>query len=85
MYTTSVRKVGGSVMISIPPLVLDPSGIVPGQKCGIELIDGKIVISPEPKLEYKIEDLMNESDFPRFEERGMDEEGFIYARPLKDV
>ncbi|MDT6942386.1 antitoxin [Brucella pseudogrignonensis] len=79
MYKTSVRKVGGSVMVAIPPFVLDQSGIVPGQKCGIEFKEGRIQIMADPLPEYRLEELMANSEFPEIDDLGDEELKYINA------
>lgn len=79
MYKTSVRKVGGSVMVAIPPFVLDQSGIVAGQRCGIEFKDGRIQIMADPIPEYRFEELLSNSEFPEVEELGNEELNYINA------
>ena len=79
MYKTSVRKVGGSVMVAIPPFVLDQSGMVPGQRCGIEFKEGRIQIIADPIPEYRFEELLANSEFPEVNALGNEELNYINA------
>jgi antitoxin ChpS len=44
MYTTYLRKVGGSVMLAIPPALLEVLHLQPGAKVGIAVESGRLVV-----------------------------------------
>ena len=58
MHTTSLRKVGGSVMLALPPALLDVLRLAPGAKVGISVRHGALVVQPKPR--YRLQDLLAE-------------------------
>jgi antitoxin ChpS len=49
MHTTKLRKVGGSVMLAVPPALLDVLGLEPGAKVGIVVESDRLVVEPESR------------------------------------
>jgi len=62
MHTTTLRKVGGSVMITVPPVFLDILHLSIGEKLGLTVKDGQMIIKPKIKPKYKLEDLLAQCD-----------------------
>jgi len=58
MHTTNLRKVGGSVMLAVPPALLDLLHLRPGAKVGIAVQGGRLVVEPQPRPRYSLEDLL---------------------------
>lgn len=58
MYKTYLRRVGGSVMLAIPPALLDISGLRPGAKVGISIERGRLVLQPQPRPRYSLNELL---------------------------
>jgi len=54
MHTTNLRKVGGSVMMALPPALLDVLQLKVGASVGIAVADGRSVIDPQPKPKYTL-------------------------------
>lgn len=72
MYATNLRRVGGSVMLAVPPAFLDQLHLQAGATVGISLADGHIVIDPTPRPIYTLKELLAASDYshpPIAEER----------------
>ncbi len=46
MYNTTFRKVGGSLMMSVPPALIDILGIKPGDAGTVDVRDGQLVAEP---------------------------------------
>lgn len=46
MYNTTFRKVGGSLMMSVPPALIDVLGIKPGDAGTVDVRDGQLVAAP---------------------------------------
>lgn len=44
MHTTTLRKVGGSVMLSVPPALLEQMHLQAGSSVTISLEGGKLVV-----------------------------------------
>ena len=62
MHTTNLRKVGGSVMLAVPPALLDILDLEPGAKVGISVQTGRLVVEPQPRRRYSLDELLNESN-----------------------
>jgi antitoxin ChpS len=62
MHTTNLRKVGGSVMLAVPPALLDILKLEPGAKVGITIESGRLVVQPESRPRYSLEELLAQCD-----------------------
>ena len=62
MHTTSLRKVGGSVMLAIPPALLNILRLRSGAKVGIAVESGRLVVDPQPRVRYTLEELLAQCD-----------------------
>jgi antitoxin ChpS len=58
MHTTNLRKVGGSVMLAVPPALLDILHLQPGAKVGIAVKSGRLVVEPRPRRRYTLDELL---------------------------
>ncbi len=63
MHTTSLRKVGGSVMLAVPPVLLNLLQLKAGEIVGVDVEDGRLVVEPRPKPRYTLEELLAASDY----------------------
>jgi antitoxin ChpS len=63
MHTTHLRKVGGSVMLALPPALLDLLQLKVGATVSVEVADGRLVVDPQPKPRNTLEELLALSDF----------------------
>lgn len=63
MHTTNLRKVGGSVMLAVPPVFLDQLHLHVGAVVGLVITDGRLVIDPKPKPRYTLAELLAASDY----------------------
>ena len=61
-YTVVLRKVGGSVMLALPPAVLDMIDLVAGQRVAVSIADGKIVVEPGGRPRYTLAELLGRCD-----------------------
>ena len=52
MHTTNLRKVGGSIMLAVPPALLDILQLRPGAKVGIAVQSGRLVVEPQQRPHY---------------------------------
>jgi antitoxin ChpS len=70
MLRVQLRKVGGSVMLTVPPAILQQLGLGPGATVGIDVEDGRLIIEPAPKRRYSLDELLARCDpsAPRGEE-----------------
>ena len=64
MHTTNLRKVGGSVMLAVPPAFLDQLHLQAGAMVGLAVVDGCLVVDPKPKPRYTLAELLAASDYP---------------------
>ena len=72
MHTTNLRKVGGSIMLAVPPAFLDQLHLQVGATVGVTVSDGHLVIDPKPRRRYTLAQLLAASDYsqpPSAEER----------------
>lgn len=62
MHTTNLRKVGGSVMMAVPPALLDLLHIGAGAKVGLAVDNGRLVVDPQPRPRYTLDALLAQCD-----------------------
>lgn len=62
MHTTNLRKVGGSVMLAVPPALLNSVGLRPGAKVGIAVERGRLVVEPQKRRRYTLDQLLAQCD-----------------------
>ena len=65
MHTRSLRKVGGSTMLPIPPALLDVLRLAPGAKVSLAVDDGRLIVEPQPRPHYTLSELLAASDYSR--------------------
>jgi antitoxin ChpS len=58
MHTTSLRKVGGSVMLAVPPALLGTLRLQPGAKVGIAVEGGRLIVEPRQRPRYTLTELL---------------------------
>ena len=63
MHTTNLRKVGGSIMLAVPPAFLDQLHLQAGAVVGLSIADGHLVIDPKPRQRYTLAELLVASDY----------------------
>ena len=62
MHTTNLRKVGGSVMLAVPPALLDILRLRPGAQVGIAVESGRLVVEPLQRPHYTLDELLAQCD-----------------------
>jgi antitoxin ChpS len=62
MHSTNLRKVGGSVMLAVPPALLEILQLQPGAKVGIAVDDGCLIVKPQPRPRYSLAELLAQCD-----------------------
>ncbi|HEY7930010.1 MAG TPA: antitoxin [Steroidobacteraceae bacterium] len=65
MHTTNLRKVGGSIMMVVPPALLDVLKLKAGATVGVSVIEGCLVIDPHPRPRYTMVELLAASDYSK--------------------
>lgn len=63
MHTTTLRKVGGSVMLAVPPAFLDQLHLQSGATVGLAVEHGCLIINPRPRPRYTLDELLAVSDY----------------------
>ena len=58
MHVTNLRKVGGSIMLAVPPALLEVLRLGPGTKVGIAIESGRLVIQPQKRPRYTLAELL---------------------------
>ena len=59
---TSLRKVGGSVMLAVSPVFLEELKINSGSMVDVALLEGRLVVKPITKPQYNLADLLARCD-----------------------
>jgi antitoxin ChpS len=63
LHTTKLRKVGGSIMLAVPPAFLDQLQLKAGAEVGLAISDGRLVVEPTSRPRYTLAELLAASDF----------------------
>ncbi|MGL4287334.1 AbrB/MazE/SpoVT family DNA-binding domain-containing protein (plasmid) [Methylobacterium radiotolerans] len=63
MHTTNLRKVGGSIMLAVPPALLDVLHLTAGAKVGLAVDNGRLVVEPAARPRYTMAELLAASDY----------------------
>ena len=58
MHSSRLRKVGGSVMLAVPPALLDVLGLRPGTRVGMTVERGRLVMEPRQRPRYSLDELL---------------------------
>jgi antitoxin ChpS len=62
MYTTNLRKVGGSIMLAVPPAILDILHLHAGATVGLAVDHGRLVVEPTIRPRYSLDELLAQCD-----------------------
>jgi antitoxin ChpS len=60
MHLTNLRKVGGSVMLAVPPALLEVLRLQAGAKVGISIEAGRLVVEPKQRPRYSLDQLLEQ-------------------------
>jgi antitoxin ChpS len=82
MHTTNLRKVGGSVMLAVPPALLDVLHLAAGAKVGLAVDNGRLVVEPAARPRYTLEELLAQCDAST--EISAEDREWLDARPVGD-
>ncbi|HEY1220034.1 MAG: antitoxin [Bryobacteraceae bacterium] len=80
MHSTNLRKVGGSVMLAVPPALLDILQLQAGAKVGIAVESGRIVVEPQRRRHYTLNELLAQCN-PKAR-RGKEEREWLDSKPV---
>ena len=62
MHTTNLRRVGGSIMLAVPPAILDLLHLRAGATVGLAVERGRLVIEPTLRPRYSLDELLAQCD-----------------------
>jgi antitoxin ChpS len=63
MHITNLRKVGGSVMLAVPPALLDLLQLKAGAAVGVAVDGGRLVVEAATRPRYTLAELLAASDY----------------------
>lgn len=63
MHKISLRKVGGSVMLTVPPVALELLRLRAGARVDVTIENGRLIVEPESRPHYTLSDLLAASDY----------------------
>ena len=63
MHTTNLRKVGGSIMLAVPPALLNLLRLKAGATVAVEVENGRLIVEPQQRPRYTLEELLAASDY----------------------
>lgn len=63
MHKTTLRKVGGSIMLTVPPAFIDQLHLQAGGTVGIGVSGGRLVVEPKYQPRYTMAELLAASDY----------------------
>ena len=62
MHTTNLRKVGGSVMLAVPPVLLDLLKLGAGARVDIGVEGDRLIVAPRTRPSYSLDELLAQCD-----------------------
>lgn len=62
MHKTNLRKVGGSVMVAVPPAILELLGLQAGETVGMVVDGQRLIIEPHHGPRYTLDELLAQCD-----------------------
>ena len=80
MHTTKLRKVGGSVMLAVPPALLNLLELGVGTPVDIGIENGRLIVQPQVRPSYTLDQLLaqcDQTDTPSDEDRA-----WLDAKPV---
>ena len=63
MHLTNLRKVGGSVMLAVPPALLDLLRLKAGAAVGVVVDGNRLIVEASPRPRYTLTELLAASDY----------------------
>ncbi len=80
MHTTTLRKVGGSIMLAVPPAFLDLLKLGIGAKVDIAVEKDRLIVMPKARPSYSLDELLAQCDEPAT--HSTEDRGWIDAKPV---
>lgn len=63
MHFTNLRKVGGSVMLAVPPALLEVLQLKVGAAVGLAVEGSQLIVQASPRPRYTLDELLAASDY----------------------
>jgi antitoxin ChpS len=63
VYTTNLRKVGGSIMLAVPPAILELLQLGAGATVGVSVDGGRLIVESQPRRRYTLAEVLAASDY----------------------
>jgi antitoxin ChpS len=82
MHTTNLRKVGGSVMLAVPPAILDQLHLKAGATVGLAVEGARLVLVPQTRPKYTLDELLAACDHSAPLKRTAEELEWLNAPPV---
>jgi antitoxin ChpS len=79
MYTTTLRKVGGSTMLAVPPNFLELLHLSPNAKVSLSVENDKLIVEPQLRPRYSLDELLAQCDDTQ--ELNEEEQEWFDAKP----
>ena len=80
MRTTNLRRVGGSVMLAVPPALLDLLKLRAGARVDIGIEGGRLIVAPRTCPSYSLDELLAQCDENAAADDG--ERAWVEAKPV---
>lgn len=80
MHIANLRKVGGSVMLAVPPALLDALDLQPGARVGVAVRQGRLVVEPRRRQRYTLSELLAQCGNKRT--RSNEDHKWLQGRPV---
>jgi antitoxin ChpS len=87
VHTTNLRRVGGSIMLAVPPALLGILQLQPGATVGIAVKRGRLIVEPQRRRRYTLNELLAQCDpkAPRAGGRARkQEQEWLDSKPVGD-
>ena len=65
MYSSKLRRVGGSVMLAVPPAILEMLQMESGSAVSMAVESGRLIIEPSVRKKYSLQELLAQCDEDR--------------------
>ncbi len=62
MHTTRLKKVGGSVMLTVPPALLNALSLGTDNEVGMVIDNGRLIVEPHKRPRYSLAELLAQCD-----------------------
>lgn len=62
MHTAHLRKVGGSIMLAVPPSMLELLHLKVGNSVAMEIKRGRLIVEPTIAPHYSLDELLAQCD-----------------------